>query len=158
MRVLVVSDNHGKLDNLIRVMEIEGSFDRLIHCGDVEDTEWEIMGLFDCPCDIVAGNNDYFSDLPYEKELDIGGLKALLTHGHNYYVYMDQKTLVREAQARGMDIVFYGHTHRPSVQRSGSVLVINPGSLSYPRQEGRHPSYVVMEIKDGEVFVEVRYV
>ncbi len=30
------------------------------------------------------------------------------------------------------------------------IIAVNPGSLSYPRQEGRQPSYAIMEIDRGE--------
>ncbi len=56
---------------------------------------------------------------------------------------------MRAAYARGMDIVCFGHTHRPVVDVSDTVTALNPGSLSYPRQEGRQPSYIIMELKQG---------
>ena len=44
----------------------------------------------------------------------------------------------------------YGHTHRPYLEQGGKVTILNPGSLSYPRQEGHRPSYMIMELdKDG---------
>ena len=45
-------------------------------------------------------------------------------------------------------MVLYGHTHRPVVDTEGKVTAVNPGSLSFPRQEGRRPSYVVM-VQEG---------
>ena len=74
--------------------------------------------------------------------------KVFLTHGHHYYVSLENRILVEEAQSRGADIVMYGHIHRPIIDIRGDITVINPGSLTYPRQEGRLPSYVIMEI-DG---------
>ena len=63
----------------------------------------------------------------------------------------------QEAAARGADIVVYGHTHRPVVDRSGGVIAVNPGSLSYPRQDGRRPSYVLMEAEGGNVRFAIEY-
>jgi predicted phosphodiesterase len=38
------------------------------------------------------------------------------------------------------------------------LISINPGSLSYPRQEGRRPSFVIMEIdKNSEAHFTVNY-
>ncbi len=55
-------------------------------------------------------------------------------------------------------MVFYGHTHRPVVDDNGNILAVNPGSLSYPRQEGRKPSYALMEIdEEGKVEVAIHY-
>jgi len=63
-----------------------------------------------------------------------------------------------EAAARGTDIVMFGHTHKPMVDQIGSVLALNPGSLSYPRQSGRRPSYIVLELsKDYAPKAEIKY-
>ena len=52
----------------------------------------------------------------------------------------------------------YGHTHMPVIEDEDGILVINPGSLTYPRQRGRRPSYAVMQIEEGkDPQVEIRY-
>ena len=54
----------------------------------------------------------------------------------------------------------YGHTHKPVVDQDRDIIAVNPGSLTYPRQEGRSPSYIVMTITDGikqDVSFEIRY-
>ena len=84
MKVLIVSDTHGHDENLERAVMMETPFDMLVHCGDVEGREIFIEALVDCPCCIVSGNNDFFSDLPREEEIDIDGNKVLVTHGHYY--------------------------------------------------------------------------
>lgn len=158
MKVLIVSDTHGRDRNLEEALLQEAPFDYLIHCGDVEGREFFVEALAECPCCIVAGNNDFFSDLPREEEITLAGKKILVTHGHYYGVSMDLYGLVDEAQDRGCDAVMFGHTHKPVVKEVDGILVVNPGSLSYPRQEGRHPSYAVMEAKEGEkLSVEIRY-
>ena len=146
MKVLVVSDTHGRDESLEMAVALEQPFDYLIHCGDVEGREFFIEALAECPCTIVAGNNDFFSELPKEKEIEIGGLKALITHGHYYYVSAGLEDIKKEARGRGMDIVMFGHTHRPLIEKDHGVVALNPGSTSYPRQDGHLPSYIVMEI------------
>jgi len=112
----------------------------------------------DCPVHIVLGNNDFFSDLPKEIETTIGKYKVWITHGHNYYVMMDNKHIKREAIARKADIVFYGHTHKPVVEWDKDIIAVNPGSLSYPRQDGHRPSYIMMEIDNkGEAHFTINY-
>lgn len=157
MKVLVVSDTHRKNDNYFKVLEMHKP-DMVIHCGDAEGAEYAITQAADCPVQIVLGNNDFFSDLPRELELNVGPYKVWVTHGHNYYVYMNSETIKREAIARGMDIVMYGHTHRPVIDIDDEVIAINPGSLSYPRQEGHRPSYIIMEIdRNDEAHFTVSY-
>ena len=55
MKVLIVSDTHGRDENLEIVINREAPFDMLVHCGDVEGREIFIEALVDCPCCIVAG-------------------------------------------------------------------------------------------------------
>ncbi len=158
MKILIVSDTHGRDTNLELVVEKEAPFDMLVHCGDVEGREFFIEALAECPCCIVGGNNDFFSDLPREEEITLGGRKVLVTHGHYYGVSMDLYGITEEAASRGCEIVLFGHTHRPTAERCNGVLAVNPGSLSYPRQQGRRPSYAVMEAsRTCGVQVELRY-
>ncbi|WP_417087544.1 metallophosphoesterase family protein, partial [Hungatella effluvii] len=93
-------------------------------------------------------NNDFFSNLDREKELKIGEYRVLLTHGHYYNVSLGVERLEQEARDRRLDIVMYGHTHRPFYEVRGGVTILNPGSLSYPRQDGRKPSFMIMELDD----------
>ena len=158
MKVLIVSDTHGKDEKLEEAVMRETPFDYLIHCGDVEGREVFIEALAECPCTIVSGNNDFFSDLQREEEIELAGHRILVTHGHYYGVSMDIYGLVDEAKSRNVQIVMFGHTHKPVAEVRDGVLVINPRSLSYPRQEGRKPSYAVMEIEEGkEPEVELRF-
>ena len=158
MKILVVSDTHGRDRELETAVEREAPFDKLIHCGDVEGREIFIEALADCPCCIVAGNNDFFCDLPREQEITIGGKKALVTHGHYYGVSIDLSGIADEARSRGCEIAFFGHTHKPVVAQKNGVLVINPGSLAYPRQSGRKSSYVILSTDiRGNIDAQIKY-
>lgn len=159
MKILIVSDTHGRHRNLDEVLEREGKIDMLLHLGDVEDDEHYIEAIAEWPVHLIGGNNDFFSYLPGEKEIKIGKYKVFMTHGHGYYVSMNTKRLREAAKARGADIVMFGHTHRPYIDVEGDLKVINPGSLSYPRQEGRRASYIIMEINaNGNASFELKFV
>ena len=159
MKILIVSDTHGRLANLEEVLEREGKIDMLLHLGDLENEEYSIEAIAEWPCYMVAGNNDLFSYLPKEREVQIGKYKVWMTHGHQYYVSMGTSRLREAAKARGVDIALFGHTHKPCVDDSDSPILINPGSVSYPRQEGRKASYVVMEIdQEGNAQFHLKYI
>lgn len=152
MKVLIVSDTHGRNGGYLDLLENSEKMDMVIHCGDVEGSEYLISESSGCKTVIVQGNNDYFSDLPKEMIVKLGKYKALVTHGHAYYVNMGHEHLVREAKKRKVDMVIYGHTHRPVIAEENGILVLNPGSLTYPRQMERKYTYIVMEIdENGEV-------
>ena len=46
----------------------------------------------------------------------------------------------------------YGHTHVPRMEMIKNVTIINPGSISYPRQRGRIPTYMILEVDKDENF------
>ena len=75
MKILIISDTHRKHENLLKVLERECPVDLLIHLGDAEGYEDYIAEQAGCPVEVVAGNNDFFSSLPREKELQIGKTK-----------------------------------------------------------------------------------
>lgn len=80
MRVLIVSDTHKKHEALEEIIRNAGHIDMMIHLGDSEGCEEYIAGLVDCPLEIVGGNNDFFSDLEREKELNIGHRRIYRRH------------------------------------------------------------------------------
>lgn len=158
MKILIISDTHRHEENLEHVLEIEQNIDMLIHLGDIEGAEDYIRTIANCPCYMVAGNNDYFSMLNKEIKIEIGEYQVLLTHGHYYYVSLGYETIAAEAMAQGMDIVMFGHTHRPLIEIDDGITLINPGSLSYPRQEGHLPSYIIMELDEkGEAHYQLKF-
>ena len=124
------------------------------YLGDSEGSEvligeWVNEG---CRLEMVMGNNDFFSSLDRELELELRGHRILLTHGHYYNVSLGIEGIYQEALDRECDIAMYGHTHRPFLEERGGITILNPGSLSYPRQEGRKPSYMIMYMEeDGSV-------
>lgn len=158
MRILIVSDTHRHNENYFKVLEKTGPYDMVIHCGDAEGSEYAISEGAGCETKIVLGNNDFFSGLPKEIETQIGKYKVLITHGHTYYVSTNRELIKQDAVQRGFDIVMYGHTHRPVVDIGNDVIAINPGSLSYPRQDGHKPSYIIMEIdRFGDAHFTLNY-
>lgn len=158
MKILVVSDTHGRNGNLMRVIQKEKNIDLMIHLGDLcglEDYLEETTGI---PCYMVRGNNDYSSMLPAESIIMVGKHRTLITHGHYLGVYGGTSQLRRYAGGLDCDIVMYGHTHCPEIDCEGGITVVNPGSLTLPRQPGHKPSYIIaVTDDDGEVVFKDYY-
>ena len=158
MKILIVSDTHRNNANYLKVIDRTGPLDMVIHCGDVEGSELIISKAAGCPVEMVQGNNDFFSELPREKEFILGQYKVWLTHGHNYYIAMNSEVIKQEGREREVDIVMCGHTHKPVIDIGSDLTLINPGSISYPRQGNRKPSYILMEIdSEGEAHYTINY-
>lgn len=146
MRILVVSDSHGKNDDVKQVIEKVGPVDMFIHLGDIERGQNLIRDLAGCECHMIAGNNDYDIDLPKQEVFEIAGKKVFITHGHRFYVGAGVGNLKQYALDNGYDIVMYGHTHVPFLEIGQDVTILNPGSISYPRQDGRKKSFMMIEV------------
>ena len=140
MKILVVSDTHGRMTNFDMVIEREAPFDRLLHLGDSEDCEDYIEAVCDCPVEIVAGNCDRALHLQRECVFSLAGHTFFLTHGHNYSVKRGMEKLKEAARQRNADIALFGHTHEPFLQQEDGILFLNPGSLSFPRPYTSRPS------------------
>ena len=152
MRILIISDSHGKNDDVKQVIEQVGNIDMLIHLGDVEGGAPGIREWAGCECHIISGNNDYDRSLPAQEAFEIAGKRVFITHGHRFYVGSGMDMLRQYAIDNAYDIVMFGHTHRPYLERGEQVTLLNPGSLSYPRQDGRQKTFMIMEVDDkGEI-------
>ncbi len=149
MKILIVSDTHGYEDNMWRVIKREEPVDMFIHCGDIEHMPTELKAYFDCPVYVVKGNNDYMLRLPETERLNIAGYEVILTHGHHHNIYRNQDAMFYYGEENDADIVMFGHIHVPLVAESDGVTIVNPGSLSLPRQPGGRPSYIVMTVEEG---------
>ena len=159
MKILIVSDSHGRNHHLSRVLDKVGDIDLFLHLGDLEGSEDFIKPFVNCRIEMVSGNNDYFTEIPREKLITVGKYTIFMTHGHLYSVYYGTEKLKEAARARNADIVLYGHTHMPSIDQSDDIIAINPGSITQPRQPGRQPSFILMEIDSkGEAHFTINYV
>lgn len=148
MKVMIVSDTHGKDKNFEKALLKEAPIDALIHCGDGEGREDYYEVLCECPAYFVRGNCDRNSSLSSEIVIELEGHRIMVTHGHYYGVSMGLDWLVDAAREHKADIVMYGHTHKPDLQLRGDVTAVNPGSLTQPRQNDRKPTYLIMEIDE----------
>lgn len=163
LRILIMSDSHGRNENvelaIAQVREEIGEFQMLIHLGDVGDAR-EIESLAGVPCYIMRGNTDYDAKLLNANVIEAGGHRIFATHGHLYQVDMRLDLLRFAALENDCDIAMYGHTHVPYLEEDpDDVTILNPGSISKPRQADHRYTYMVMEIDDeDEVTYELRYV
>ncbi len=131
MKWLIFSDSHGNLEPMKRAVSLERP-DRILHLGDVARDGERLQEAFPgIPVEGVRGNCDgLFGDAPAERELFFAGKRIWMLHGHTYHVKLGVGMLVSEARARGIDAVFFGHTHEPLCYREGRLWVMNPGTAS----------------------------
>jgi uncharacterized protein len=121
----VVSDTHGLLrPQVLRAME---KSDIILHGGDVGDEEILARLGNIAPVFTVRGNVDFeqwCERLPPKLTLKLSELKIHMVHDISNL----ERTVVEL-----VDMVVYGHSHRPEIFNERGVVFLNPGS-SGPRR------------------------
>ena len=148
MRLVAVSDTHGKTERFRRVCEMQPSADLFLHLGDGNREVDIIRGMFPEKTFVaVRGNCDYSAD-PADRVLELMGVRVMLTHGHIYRVKTGLDRLIAEAKRQEVQAVFFGHTHIPLCGYRGGLLVVNPGSAERPRFGAK---FAIADIEDGAI-------
>ena len=155
MRIGVFSDSHGDISYARRFFDRLAPLDCIFHLGDYASDGEKLSKLFGCPLYAVRGNCDYRSGEPLERQVDLGGKRFLLLHGHQYYSY---SSLLYRGEEVHADMVLYGHTHDPfdgwEESPSGKrIRFFNPGSVGC----GWPASYGIVETKDGKFITSHRF-
>lgn len=150
MRIGIISDTHGNTNAIDQAVKAAGEIDLWLHAGDlIHDAEYLRMA-YDANVVNVAGNCDWGSrGAEDEEEVTVEGEKIFLTHGHLYGVKGNVAGFAQEVKDRGASIGVFGHSHVAFIKKINGVLLINPGSLSYPR-DGKGQSFMVMELFAGQ--------
>lgn len=164
--ITVVSDTHGTDGHRLegRTLEAVREAELVVHAGDL--TTEAVLDAFEAETSgefvAVYGNNDgpaVRERLSEVERVEHAGLTLVVAHGHEH----DGTALQYLGRQEGADAVVVGHSHRPGVDRSGAVAVVNPGSHADPRWH--RPAHVELEptreglsgrlvAPDGEVFRE----
>ncbi len=145
MKILVLSDSHGNVDNMIRAVERE-SPRAIFHLGDCWRDGQRLHDRFpEIPFEQVPGNCDFRSQEAAERLVFLEDKRILLCHGHTYGVKQSLLAAGYAAEEQNLDVFLFGHTHRPLVDMRGKTLFLNPGSIGdYVR-----PFYGVLTISGG---------
>jgi len=154
MKCLVVSDSHGDRDILVRLLAAyRGKVDAFFHCGDSELSHDD--AVFD-EMAVVQGNMDFDDQLPDDVTRQVEGVTIYMTHGHLVGVNLSLAHLLANAQQRHATLAFFGHTHQLGVERHAGTLLLNPGSISYPRGEFARlgGTYAIVETTGSAVDVQ----
>ena len=136
MKILVVSDTHGDRSRVIDIyqkLNKESPVDVIVHCGDYATDARELQARLGVHVAWVKGNcDDGFSDTDWSiLETEAGNF--LITHGHNEQVDFSKQNIYYKALENDCVGAFFGHTHRASYTEMDDVVLMNPGSLTRPR-------------------------
>ena len=150
MKILVLSDSHGRVDRIAEAVKLhKNTLDLVIFLGDgVNDTKYCESALAGVPLISVSGNHEDATSTfmsqdkaPSELMLNLDGYKLLLMHGHKFGVKGGLVRALSYAYAKGADMLLFGHTHTPyekyypegteltSGTSERGIYAFNPGSI-----------------------------
>lgn len=173
MKIGVMSDTHGSLDYFEKAVKTLSDCDVLLHGGDIlyhgprndlpngynPKGVVEILNNLDnilitkgnCESDVDQMVLNHPIQGPYVLS-QFGEIRILLTHG-----YIDSKEeTIRKAKSMGADILILGHTHVKELFVDESLIVLNPGSTSIPK-DGTHSVATIDIINSNEDELELDF-
>lgn len=122
----VISDTHGLLREQAR--DALRGCTMIVHAGDI-GSRAVLTGLRQI-AEVVAvrGNVDggsWATALNEVEDLDVGGRRICVVH--------DIKSLTLDEAKGRPDVIIFGHSHQPVIERRNGILYLNPGSAG-PRR------------------------
>ena len=128
MNIGVISDTHG----LVRpeVYKVFDGVDLILHAGDIGGTDVIIELEAIAPVKAVTGNMDAGQNLrlPEKTSFQLQDRNFQLQH------IFPTVPAPEDSPAEPIrNIIVFGHTHKPSIERGGDTLYFNPGSAG-PRR------------------------
>lgn len=163
MKWMIASDIHGSAYYCKKLIDAYRNeiADRLLLLGDIlyhgprndlprDYAPKEVIAMLNPLADqilCVRGNcdgevDDMVLDFPVLAEYaliseeSLGGRMIFATHGHHF----NADTLPKLKKG---DILLHGHTHIPCFEKTDGIFVVNPGSVSIPKNGSEH-SYMVL--------------
>ena len=129
MKLLVLSDSHGNVDNMARAVELTQPR-HILHLGDcLRDAQALHERFPDLPLDTVPGNCDWGSFDQPERLLEFEGVRVLMMHGHTRDVKFGMASAVMAAREQRAEVLLFGHTHDAMCEYEAGLWVMNPGTI-----------------------------
>ena len=150
MIVGLISDTHGLLRP--EVFDAFQDVELILHAGDVGGSGilTELGAI--APVRAVYGNTDAPGEpgLAASLNLRLEGTSIHVSHGHE----VGRPTPGRLAAKYAADVIVYGHTHRPLVERVGGRVVVNPGAAG-PRRFDLKPSVARLTLDGSRAAIDI---
>jgi len=164
-----IPDRKRELNPALLEVFRNGKVGAILHAGDIStSTVLSTLGEI-APVYAVRGNRDWVAlkHLPANRLLTFNGVQVGITHGHGnlrHYLIKRIEYLLKgyhvemflpgvRSQFSTADVIVFGHTHRPYIERKDSRLILNPGSPHVPEGVKTPPSVALLHIQPGGEYV-----
>lgn len=167
MKILLISDTHGNLEDTHAILARYPDMDAYIHLGDIGFSCKELSKF-----QIVKGNHDTDTKLLNKHKFHFERRHIICIHGNIFddetmqevmnmhdvssdklmelCMYTLYKKLAAYAKRKGCDTMFFGHTHHQCMEEIDGVVLINPGSVNFGTP---YSGFAVVDIHEKEIDV-----
>lgn len=168
MKIGIISDTHNQINLIKKALEIfkKENVEMIIHAGDADlASALEVFAGAELPIKMAIGNMDEEPERYLEKAKALGldfFMNSFLAidvenehKARRIYVFHGKvlgslnEAIDILAQSKKYDLIVYGHTHQPKIEKICGTLILNPGSLQ-PLVFGMKPSVAVYDATSGE--------
>lgn len=143
MKLFITGDTHGHIDKIRKIYPMLKGIDMIIHTGDMKSDAQKLESEFNIPVISVPGNCDgsHSSNDFVIVKTEPGNI--LITHGHMQNVNYSYDRLLYLCEEQCCIAAVFGHTHIPVYEEVSGIYLLNPGSLTRPR-DGSQGSYGII--------------
>ncbi len=131
MKILVMSDSHGRDDKMEKIISLHTDADLMIFLGDgLREAERVFEDHRAIQSFTVCGNCDWsFRDHVPMATLDLDGVRITCCHGHTYGVKSGIGAYAEYARTVNSAVALFGHTHEQFERNVDGVILFNPGAV-----------------------------
>ncbi|OGF27679.1 hypothetical protein A2303_00420 [Candidatus Falkowbacteria bacterium RIFOXYB2_FULL_47_14] len=159
MKIVIISDTHDNITNLKKCLDWcrQNDIQEIICCGDVttDETLEFLAGNFAGFVRLVKGNAVLFDEEGVGKYGNIkyyGRIGRFELDGKMIGVCHEPFLIDYVLRHGPCDLVFYGHTHEPWIEKRGRMHVVNPGTLGGTFSKA---TFAVWETESGKLELKI---
>ncbi len=138
MKVAIISDLHDQLTNLRKFLDysLENKIKKIFCLGDVtkQETLSCLARNFSGDIFLVRGNADLYSESILKKFNNIKDYQSIgnkkIDKLNIAFFHEPEKVKNLNLNKLRPDFVFYGHTHKPWLEKTQGYFFVNPGNLA----------------------------
>ncbi|HKM17699.1 MAG: metallophosphoesterase family protein [Firmicutes bacterium] len=142
-KIGVISDTHGLLRP--EILGLFAQTDLIVHAGDIGRPEVLSDLNAIAPTKAVLGNVDspyYFPKLKTAECFHAAGRRIYLLHNRSY--------LAVDPLEHQIELMIFGHSHTPLLEKVNGVIYFNPGSAG-PRRFGKPISVGLVTVTEDSI-------
>lgn len=158
MKIVVFADSHKDVETMIRIVEKEKP-QLVIHLGDhIKDAMCLQESFPELMVEMVPGNTDSLTVVPYEKVILQSGKRIYMTHGDRYNVQLGLSRIFYKGESVHADVILFGHTHIPYLENKQGIQMMNPGRVGCVSNSFSQASYGIILLNNDEICCSIEKV